>query len=183
MFCDANEGTDVEHYRPKSIFPTLALAWNNLLWGCSVCNRNKGNRFPPDTEAGEVILNPVEDNVWAHFFIDEFGILTPVWRTDLNAFDPRARSTLDVLKLDRETLQERRLLRLRSLKKSVEDTVARFRSQQITLPEMKARLAQWKGEPFQADVADYFLAGPGNKEEPFASVLALIGSKKRRSLP
>ena len=174
MYCDANESTDVEHYRPKSVFPKLALVWENLLWACTNCNRFKGDRFPPDTEPGERILNPAEDRVWDHFFIDQFGTLTPVWRPHLNAFDARAVSTREILKLDRQTLQERRLQRLRGLKKSVEDTVARYGSDQITLDEVKQRVQQWKTEPFQADVADYFLSGPGQNEQPFAAVLRLV---------
>jgi hypothetical protein len=33
MLCDGNEATEVEHYRPKSVFPDRALQWENLLWG------------------------------------------------------------------------------------------------------------------------------------------------------
>lgn len=174
MLCDANEATDVEHYRPKSVFPERAFQWENLLWGCSACNRFKGSRFPPDTEPGGQILNPVEDAVWDYFFIDQFGTLTPVWRPALDAFDPRAASTRDVLRLDRQTLQERRLRRLKSLRTAVEDTLARFRSKHITAKEVRERVVDWKNEPFQADVADYFLSGPGKKEEPFASLLPLV---------
>ncbi|MCX6904068.1 MAG: hypothetical protein NTW03_11460 [Verrucomicrobia bacterium] len=174
MLCDANEATDVEHYRPKSVFPQRALQWENLFWGCSACNRFKGNRFPPDTEPGAQILNPVEDRVWEYFFLDQFGTLTPLWRPALNAFDPRAASTREVLRLDRQTLQERRLQRLRGLRTAVEDTLARFRSKHITAADVRQRIAEWKIEPFQADVADYFLSGPGKKEEPFATLLSLV---------
>ena len=179
MFCDANESTDVEHYRPKRVFPQLALVWENLLWACTNCNRFKLDRFPPDTEPGARLLNPVEDNVWEHFFIDQFGTLTPAWRPHLSAFEPRAVSTREILRLDRQTLhrqtlQERRLLRLRGLKRAAEDTVARYRSNQLTLDEVKQRIEHWKVEPFQADVADYFLNGPGRTEEPFAALLTLI---------
>jgi hypothetical protein len=174
MWCDANEATDVEHYRPKSIFPERALQWENLLWGCSACNRFKGSRFPPDTEPGAQILNPVEDRVWKYSFIDQFGTLTPLGRPALNGFDPRAASTREVLRLDRQTLQERRLQRLKGLRTAVEDTLARFRSKHITAQEVRERVAQWKNEPFQADVADYFLSGPGRKEEPFAALLSAV---------
>jgi len=174
MLCDANEATDVEHYRPKSVFPERAFEWENLLWGCSACNRFKGNRFPPVTEPGAQILNPVDDAVWDYFFIDQFGTLTPVWRPDLNGFDPRASSTREVLRLDRQTLQERRLRRFRGLRKAVEDTVARYQHGHLPLDEVKERIAHWREEPFQADVADYFLNGPGKREEPFATLRSLV---------
>jgi len=38
---------DVEHYRPKSLYPWLMYDFANYLLGCRVCNSNrKSNRFP-----------------------------------------------------------------------------------------------------------------------------------------
>jgi len=35
----------IEHYRPKSKYPWLAYSWDNLLWCCVKCNKNKDNNF------------------------------------------------------------------------------------------------------------------------------------------
>src|SRR6266699_4102182 len=38
MFCDHNEPTDVEHFKPKAEFPGDTFSWDNLLWVCTTCN-------------------------------------------------------------------------------------------------------------------------------------------------
>lgn len=35
--------SDVEHYRPKSIYPWLGHRWDNLLFACNICNRSLKN--------------------------------------------------------------------------------------------------------------------------------------------
>ncbi|MEI7955810.1 MAG: HNH endonuclease [Verrucomicrobiota bacterium] len=83
MYCSGSEASDVEHYRPKAVFPTLAMTWENYLWICTPCNRHKGNRFPPITEPGGEFVNPLQEDVWRFFFIDEFGFLSPLYRFDV----------------------------------------------------------------------------------------------------
>jgi len=58
----------IEHYRPKSKFPDLTFAWDNLLLACGVCNsaKYKGDRFPEANEGGPYI-NPCTDNPEDHF--------------------------------------------------------------------------------------------------------------------
>jgi uncharacterized protein (TIGR02646 family) len=174
MFCDSNEATDVEHYRPKAVYPKLALTWDNLLWGCANCNRHKGDHFPPDTKPGGRIINPLDENVWDFFFIDRHGLLIPKWRPDKNALDDRAVSTRDLLRLNRETLQARRQSRLSDLRRLVNSTLKEFRANEIAIAEVKDRLAEWRTSPIHPDVADYFLYGPGASERPFCDLLALI---------
>jgi uncharacterized protein (TIGR02646 family) len=53
-YCETrNEGWDVEHFRPKSIYYWLVYSWDNLLFACSTCNGFKNNHF-------EVLANRVE---------------------------------------------------------------------------------------------------------------------------
>ena len=174
MLCDANESTDVEHYRPKAIFPQSALVWENLLWACTNCNRHKGNQFPPDTKPGARLINPTEENAWDFFLIDRFGNLIPKWKPDLNALDERAVSTRDLLCLNRETLQARRHSRLNDLRQLTNMTLNQFREGNIQAAEVKERLKEWRFSPTQPDVADYFLAGPGASEKPFCDLLAVV---------
>jgi len=35
MFCSGSEASDVEHFRPKAIFPEVAMTWENTLWSCT----------------------------------------------------------------------------------------------------------------------------------------------------
>lgn len=177
MFCSGNEASDVEHFRPKAVFPTLTLDWNNLLWACAICNRSKRNRFPPDTEPGAPLLNPVEENAWSFFFIDGFGNLTPRWRVDLNDFDPRAVTTRDLLNLHRQTLQESRQSRLLELKHAVDSAIRQVERGELSRSELQSRLQRWRESPLQPDVADFFLNGPGRQESPFRELFATLEAR------
>ena len=37
-YCEQNEGSDIEHIAPKSLFPHLAFVWSNYLLACKHCN-------------------------------------------------------------------------------------------------------------------------------------------------
>ncbi|HKP02542.1 MAG TPA: hypothetical protein VJU77_04185 [Chthoniobacterales bacterium] len=175
MWCDCNTCTDVEHYRPKAVFPHLAFMWENYLWACTECNRFKSNRFPPDTEEGDQILNPLEDRVWNHFYIDQFGNLNPVWNNRFKGLDPRAVSTNLVVKLDREILQIRRQTRLLEIRQTVLDSLHRFQAGVLSRQQLMTRMRSLVEAPFQPDVAEYFLKGPGQQEEPFKTLIGVLG--------
>jgi len=176
MFCSGSESSDVEHYRPKAIFPELALGWENLLWSCGICNGAKSNQFP--TGADQVLINPLGENVWDFFFIDEFGQLTARWSIQHNDQHPRAISTMQIIKLDRQALQEARQQRLLDLQERVKDSISLFESGKISKVELKSRVGRWLKNAFQPDVADYFLNGPGREDEPFASLFTLLKRKR-----
>lgn len=172
MLCSGSECSQVEHFRPKAVFPLEAMDWENFLWVCGICNQNKGDRFPPDTEPGERIINPVTENVWEFFFIDEFGNLTPRWRLDLENIDPRADITIRVIGLDRDALQQTRQARLHDLREKAQDALRLLANGELTVDDLRQRLNDWRSQPFQPDVADYFLHGPGSTEAPFSELLA-----------
>ena len=174
MFCSGSESSDVEHYRPKALWPELAMTWENFLWSCTPCNRGKSSRFPPETEPGGRLINPMDENVWDFFFIDDFGFLTP--RFDIAANEPNARgvSTRDLLSLNREAVQDSRLMRLNSLRQQVHDALTLMSQGRLSKQEARDRLKTWKDEPWQPDVANYFLSGPGNNKTPFKEFLASI---------
>lgn len=173
MWCSGSEASEVEHFRPKSTFPKLALTWKNLLWACGICNRSKDDRFPSDGH----LLDPTKEDAWDFFFIDEFGNLTARWRSDRDDYDPRALATIDTLGLDREPLQRTRQYRLRDLRKRVEDSLALFQKGQVTRDDLRTRVNEWSEQPFQPDVADYFLRGPGSSDTPFDQLFAVIASE------
>ena len=177
MYCSSNEPSQIEHFRPLATFPELALEYQNYLWSCDICNRtHKGERFPPDTEPGEAILNPLEDDVWEHFFIEEnFGRLLcrvdPITKQRL----PRAASTCDVVGIDRENVQTKRTRRYLNLRRYAQRSLLELQAGTLDVAALRSELADWRSEPFQADVADYFLNGPGRVKEPFSSVLRAVG--------
>lgn len=176
MFCSGSEASQVEHFRPKAIFPLVAMTWENFLWSCGICNQNKGERFPPNTEHGESLINPVEEDVWSFFFIDEFGNLSARWRNELNDVDPRATKTIEILGLDRDALQQTRQRRLKDLRDRIDDSVKLFRQNQLDVSELRSRYKEWCSQPFQPDVANYFLEGPGRNLSPFCEFCSLLGN-------
>ena len=58
-FCDGKLGIEskstVEHFRPKSKFPNLIYAWQNLFPACDVCQSVKGTKFD------DLLLKPDDD--------------------------------------------------------------------------------------------------------------------------
>ena len=149
------------------------MKWENFLWVCGICNQSKGTRFPLNAEMGGPIINPVTENVWEYFFIDEFGNLSARWHHDLNVLDPRACKTIEILALDRDALQQSRLKRLDDLKERIRDSLALHNQGLLASKKLRERCGEWLTLPFQLDVADYFLKGPGRGESPFAEFCAI----------
>lgn len=174
MGCSGSEAAQVEHFRPKAIYPELALQWENLLWLCGLCNLNKGFAF----DEAAAPINPIDENVWAHFFIDEFGNLCARWDTALDDLDPRAVQTIKLLGLDRQALQEARLERLAELRQKIRDNLQLLQDQRLTLEDLEWRAIEWFQQPFQPDVADYFFEGPGRLDdsEPFKHFFEIFGA-------
>lgn len=174
MYCSSNEPSQVEHFRPVAAFPEHALQYDNYLWSCDICNRtHKGKRFPPHTGPGALILNPLDDNVWDYFFIEEqFGRL--VCRVDTATNDPlpRAVSTCDVVGIDRENVQIKRQRRFCNLRRDADRVLTEFQAGALDIADLRNQIAEWRLEPFQADVADYFLNGPGRAKEPFRTLFS-----------
>lgn len=66
MYCEENEGTDIEHFWPKSKHPEKAFSWLNYLLACSHCNSNhKRARFPM-TGGEPDLLDPSADEPREH---------------------------------------------------------------------------------------------------------------------
>jgi uncharacterized protein (TIGR02646 family) len=176
MWCSGSEASNVDHLCPKTVFPNLALTWTNLLWSCGICNNRKGNQFPAADQGGP-LLDPTKDDAWDHFFIDEFGNLAARWNTELADLDPRALATMRVLTLDREALQQTRQHRLIDLRRKVTDSLKLHSKGELSASDLQGRLGEWLAQPFQPDVADYFLRGPGNTEEPFNKFFNVLDSE------
>lgn len=123
--------SDVEHFRPKAEvvradgakepgYWWLAYRFDNVYFGCRVCNDNKGSRFP--LRAGARALQPEEDprTVFEDALLIDPGFddpeqhLTFVWLpgrgyviVPLDQSD-RGRATQEILDLDRDDLARSR---------------------------------------------------------------------------
>lgn len=124
MYCEDAPANEVEHVRPKSLYPELAFRWENFLFACGPCNGPKGNRFklfvPPGTtseyEAARVsgapvvappagdslLLDPRVDDPLEFFSLDLRGTFFFVERHPTGSREHRrAEYTLDLLGLNR----------------------------------------------------------------------------------
>ncbi|MBM3493439.1 MAG: HNH endonuclease [Armatimonadetes bacterium] len=172
MYCSCNEPSEIDHYRPISADPIVALWFENFVWACGVCNHRKRGRFPPVTEPGAQIVNPIDDSVWDHFFIDpEYGRLIPAWDANADDFDARGKSTCNIVEVDRQYVQDKRKARLDQMKAEAFALVERIADGMAEPTDVAAQVQAWLDHPQQPDVADYFLRGPGANHDPFAGIL------------
>ena len=171
MCCSGGEAAQVEHYRPKSTYPSHALLWANLLWICGVCNLTKADDFDENCQP----VNPANDYVWNYFFIDEFGNFCAKWSNATNSLNSRAVKTIQLYGLDRQTLQETRLARLNELKRFLDDSLALNAQGQLSVVDLQLRALEFHASPLQPDVGDYFLNGPGSSEHPFEMYFSTAG--------
>ncbi|MCY4468949.1 MAG: hypothetical protein OXC08_09525 [Thiotrichales bacterium] len=96
MYCEDSVADEVEHFRPKDLYPEVVFAWMNFLYACGPCNGRKSNKFVVIDDTGA--------------FID---VTRPFGAPDVrpapgNAalIDPRREDPLEFLMLDlRETFE------------------------------------------------------------------------------
>lgn len=108
-FCETKPGEsgniEVEHFKPKSLYPSLAFEWNNLLPVCRKCNDSKSNH---DT-GKEPIVNPSEEDPEKKFTYNFLNI------EPLNEGDIVAERTIEICDLNSERLYEVRAKLLHAL--------------------------------------------------------------------
>lgn len=166
MYCSASEESAVDHFLPITECPEKALCFANYVLSCSICNNFKGTHVPEKT-----LLNPFDDNIWEFFFLDpRHGRLIARVDPDTGADLPRAAATKEVVKIDREFLQLGRKRLYQRMKTELEGIRDAYLQGTLPIDQVRQIIDQWRDEPFQVDVADYFLDGPGKEVEPFRTL-------------
>lgn len=104
MYCEDNEGTDIDHFHPKATYPALAFTWTNYLLACSHCNSNeKRDQFPVDASGAPLLLDPTAEDPFTHLdFVPDTGMF--------DARTMKGSESRRVFGLDRQTLQDGRRL-------------------------------------------------------------------------
>lgn len=51
-YCEDSVADEIEHIKPKDLYPELVFAWSNYLYACGQCNGGKSNQFAVFTRAG-----------------------------------------------------------------------------------------------------------------------------------
>lgn len=129
MYCEDNDGDQIEHIKPKSLYPEEMFIWGNFLFACPKCNRIKNNKYAiidnsnllieitrkkndpvvPPPQGISAFLNPRVDNP-----IDDIGLdLQDTFRfVAINTGNAltfqKAEYTINTLKLNRGKLPRAR---------------------------------------------------------------------------
>ena len=116
MYCLDSHGADIEHFRPKAVFPKRIYQWTNLLLCCSECGRFKGDKFPVLARQA-LLIDPTKEDPWRHLdFEPVTGNICARFDLVHNTWSAKGEKTVQVLKLDqREALSAGCLQTLRRL--------------------------------------------------------------------
>lgn len=90
---------DVEHIKPQAHFPSLALDYDNLTLSCAVCNNSKLDYYSPT----DPLLDPYTDDPSQHLI----GCGSLLWHSS-----DRGLKTIEIIKLNRKELLEKRFERM-----------------------------------------------------------------------
>lgn len=102
MYCLDSHGCDIEHFRPKASFPSYVFVWENLLLCCTECGRLKGDRFPLDSNAQPLIIDPSQQDPWLYLDFDpDTGNLSARYDPESNDWSELGKATVEHLHLDR----------------------------------------------------------------------------------
>ncbi len=124
-WCEDSAATDVEHIRPKSLYPERTFRWENYLLACAGCNRHKGSRFAvlagesvvdvsrrprdpiiPPARGAAVLVDPRIEDPLDYFDVEIVDTFLFLSREGLGRADKqRAEYTIDLLDLNREHLR------------------------------------------------------------------------------
>lgn len=91
-YCEDSVADEIEHFRPKDLFPGVVFAWENYLYACGPCNGPKSNRFAVFATPGDPTVTDVTR--------PHTAAITPPVSGDPVLIDPRSEDPLDYLFLD-----------------------------------------------------------------------------------
>lgn len=128
-YCEDSQANQVEHIRPKSLYPEHVFVWSNYLYACAICNPPKNNRFAVFDSIGNVVdvtrthtasvvrpqrgkpvlLNPRRENPteWMQLDLLSTFLFVPIAAPGSTEYR-RAEYTIDLLDLNRDLLPEAR---------------------------------------------------------------------------
>ena len=106
FFFGGGEAGEIDHHRPRHLFPDLIAEYSNLYWSCRKCNAVKSGKWPSkeQVERGLRFLDPCAEDHDDHWAVQAEGALEPL--------SPVGEYTVVHLRLNRtELTQFRRFLR------------------------------------------------------------------------
>ena len=166
MYCGDSQGTDIEHFWPKSPYPRKMFRWSNMLLGCTDCGRTyKGKKFPLDAAKKPLLINPTaKDDPWQYLEFDpQTGNFAPRFNVQLQP-DPKGKETVDVLGLGvREALATGHLKTYERITKIIAEAAAE------TQPVAATLIASLKVED-EYGLLGWCFRGTGTNEPPMSDL-------------
>lgn len=179
MFCADSRSTDVEHFWPKSRYRSRVFRWDNLLWICTGCNRQKGNRLDLDSQRRPLLIDPTAEDPWGFLYFDPLtGNVTAKYDSANGVPNRKGAYTVDptVLPLNIEAVTEGRQRTHRNLVRAVNNFLTRMASG----PQAPALV----GRPFRSNPRQRRLwIGPLVFSERWCGAAAVSKSTKRSCYP
>lgn len=149
----------VEHFKPKSRFPTLAYEVKNYFLSCEACNLKKHDNWPPGGYVRPDLREPSQ-----RFVFEEDGTVRAARPRDV-----QAQKTIDDLDLNRPGLKEQRRVQI---------------ERQVKAVRLALQLAQGKLTPAQLETLIVpplsFVSEAINQNVRRACAGGQRGQKKRR---
>jgi uncharacterized protein (TIGR02646 family) len=121
-YCEDSCADEVEHIRPKDLYPEWVFVWENYLYACGPCNSPKGNQFAvlesqtghlvnvarcksdpivPPLPGSPVLIDPRSENPLDYMELDLLDTFWFVPIADEGTQDyQRAEYTIDILRLN-----------------------------------------------------------------------------------
>ncbi len=101
MYCLDSHGSDIEHFRPKAVYPKRMFRWRNVLLCCTECGRFKGNQFPLQGKR-PLLIDPSKEEPWRYLDFDaDTGNICARFDPHDNAYCLKGEKTVEILQLDR----------------------------------------------------------------------------------
>ncbi|MEU2774419.1 HNH endonuclease [Streptomyces sp. NPDC007162] len=98
MYCGDSQGTDIDHFEPKSLAPLRTFDWLNHLLACSFCNSNqKRNHFPLAPDGSPLLVDPTAEDP-----LDHLHLVLPVGT--YRGLTDRGRACIEVFGLNTRTV-------------------------------------------------------------------------------
>ncbi|RVU83846.1 hypothetical protein EOL70_13540 [Leucothrix sargassi] len=89
FFSGGKRSYHIDHFAPKSLFPSLETSYSNLVYACPVCNIAKSDDWPSKSAQVSVVENvgyicPCDEEYDEHLGRDEFGLIIP--KTEVGSY-------------------------------------------------------------------------------------------------
>jgi len=173
MYCEDSRGTDIEHFRPQSLYPGHVFRWLNFLWICAACNRSKGDRFPCDASGYPLLLDPTLDEPWDYLYFDsDTGEITARWDSVTGTESPRGVALLTIISsLRHQAVTEGRRRTYRRLTRAVRSFLTQSAEASKTPSEESVQdLLDCIEDATDYGLAAWFFLRDGQEEEVFRNL-------------